>query len=235
MVKYEHIIKAVEDYLRKCTVTLKEVRSHIIGLVESIATTPEDVEPLIDTITHFYRDTYNKPKEYLICRDYNGNEWFNESDDVYNAVEVPEEAYEEGQKNGLMFSIHNHPDGSAFPSPDDSAINVEQNEEYSIIVGKKEITITKQDTNPDDAYIVEDVGRRHYFKHFNIMREANYDGIRNITDKISSGKIPVDEGQKELNKKVNKYVKENMGEMVNDLNKMYKGNGVDITVSYVQW
>lgn len=148
--KYEYILKAIEQELQKCTVTLKSIRKQISPIIKNITDSEEEYETLMNTISYWYRDHWNSEKEYLQYLTYDGKSY--ETSGKENIVDVTDEMQE--HKGEYLLSIHNHPNGSCLQSQGDIDTQATLTlEKYGITIGKDGVIINKNtDFNIDNSY-----------------------------------------------------------------------------------
>lgn len=148
MVKYNIILKAIDNYLNKCHITLKSIKEQIEGLIFEISETDEEYNILMEHIPRFYRDYYNAPIEHLFGYDVNGNIYTQDGDET--SVRFTEEQDITMEDNyGLFLSMHNHPTDINFLSFSDIGLSSKDKYRtmYNVVVTKKGIAINKQDRN----------------------------------------------------------------------------------------
>ncbi len=148
--KYEYILKAIEQELQKCNVSLKHIREQISPTIKNITDSEEEYETLMNTISYWYRDHWNSEKEHLQYLTYDGESY--ETSGEENIVDVTDEMKE--HKGEYLLSIHNHPNGTCLQSQGD--INTQATltlEKYGITIGKDGVMINKNtDFNVDNTY-----------------------------------------------------------------------------------
>lgn len=228
------IIKVME-HETKCSITLKELRGLLGPTLKSITDTEYEYEELMNVVPRFYRDNYKKPNECLIIQDHKGNNWYAESTWNSHSVSMPDRAYDEGVENGLLYTVHNHPEGASFQSPADYEGAAADNEKYMVTVGRKEIALTKNSNGHMDPYKVSDICYDHTAQQVKRIRETNYEGIRETMDRISKGDISPEEGRPILDKALNNYARENGPKMVRELNSLFEENNITFNTTIIQW
>ena len=199
----KYFLKAVEEYVEKCSVTLKQIRKDIEPVIREIADSEEDYEYLMETVPRFYRDYYNADKEHLLMTNNSFEEWRNSGNG--NSVAPNEEMV---NNKDVLFSIHNHPNGYCFQSDGDWYVNAYGRTKYMLSVAK------------DGIMIVKDNDRNH-IPNPNGVRSLALDWVNGVIDKnLSSertkiafdlmlGEISTEEANSQMTKVLDKYVGDN--------------------------
>lgn len=232
----KYILRAIEEHLQKCSVTLKDVRQKITPIIKDLTDTLEEQEKLIDTITHFYRDTYNLKHETCIIEDHNGNQYKNDGEKDH--VEIPPEAAEEGHENGLLYGIHNHPDTVGEQSGPDFLTMANLNQKYSICTGKGTITIAK---NTNGKLTMEQLGMlmfnddiQNSIIAMDLAFTADTNGLGEINRDFEEGKINVAEHRALTEKRMNRILDKNFERDVGNYSKGLEELGLPITYKGVR-
>lgn len=145
-----HIIRAIHEYL-KTHYTLTEITEQAYPILEGICDSADEAEKIMEPLARFYREHWNSKDENETWMTYQGK--------TYNAhggkdnVITPENVREEGSRNGLLFSIHNHPSGLSIQSDADINDMGLCNEKYMITVARDGITITKNPSHDWDVRV----------------------------------------------------------------------------------
>ena len=198
-----YLLKVIEDYIEKCAVTLKSVRSEIEPLIKELADSDEEYEYMMDVIPYFYRDYFNADKEHLIMTNNNFEEWENVGDE--GSVSPNEEMV---RNKDVLFAIHNHPNGYCFQSDGDWYVNALGRTKYMLSVSKDGIMIVKDN---DRNYIPHPTGTRMlYMDWVNGVIDKHLSNEKNeLGSKIISGELSVKEANSQMNKILDQYIMDN--------------------------
>ena len=237
MGRLKYIIRAIEEDIAKCSVTLKQIRADIEPTIKALTDNPEEYELLMDVIPHFYRDRYNLDHETLQIYDYNGTVYENKGND--RMVQVPDEAREIAREEGTLLGIHNHPDATCFQSPGDYGAMTSLRQKYSVTVAEDGIMISKDNTagdiiaNPQGMYYVANQWLDDNIIEGYLKKSPEYK--QNLND-MREGTISIDEANTRLNKQMNDYITENIPEMTKSMEDHFHNNVSythDMSLTYI--
>ena len=234
MGRLKYIIRAIEEDIAKCSVTLKQIRADIEPTIKALTDNHEEYELLMDVIPHFYRDRYNLDHETY---DYNGTVYANKGND--RMVQVPDEAREIAREEGTLLGIHNHPDATCFQSPGDYGAMTSLRQKYSVTVAEDGIMISKDNTagdiiaNPQGMYYVANQWLDDNIIEGYLKKSPEYK--QNLND-MREGTISIDEANTRLNKQMNDYITENIPEMTKSMEDHFHNNVSythDMSLTYI--
>lgn len=237
MGKLKYIIRAIEEDIAKCSVTLKQIRKDIEPVIKSITDTPEEYDLLMDVIPHFYRDRYNLDHETLQIYDYQGNVYENKGND--KSVQVPDEVRDIAREDGTLLGIHNHPEATCFQSPGDFGAMTSLRQKYSVTVAEDGIMISKDNTageiipNPQGMYYVANQWIDDNIVEGYIMKTPEY---KQNLNGMRDGTIGIDEANRNLNVQMNNYITENIPDLTKSMEDYFHNNisyTHDISMTYI--
>ena len=198
-----YLLKAIEEYVEKCSVTLKQIRKDIEPIIKELAETDEEYEYMMDTIPHFYRDFYNAKEEHLLMTNNNFEEWrtTGEEDHVTPNKDMLD-------KKDVLFSIHNHPYGHCLQSDGDWYVNARGRTKYMLSVSKDGIMIVKDN---DRNYIPHSSGTRMLYLDWakNVMDRELSTQKSELIAKIKNKEISKEEANRQMNEIYSNHVMEN--------------------------
>ena len=235
MVKYDYIIKAIENTLQKHSVTLKIIRQQISPVLKSITDDETEYEFLLKTITDFYNNNYNKPKEYMKIVDNEGKEYLSEGEEgEAHSVEVPDDALKVGWEDGLYMSIHNHPKGSvSVPSISDYIVMEQNDMKYMVVVAFDGISISKNEEYPTSLFGGAIMNALHPIFQNCFQQTEQLPEFKKIQQDLGRTDITINDLDKETKLMLyNKYMKKdnNIQDTTDKFNTGFKENKVPLTV-----
>lgn len=224
----DYIIKAIEEYLQKCSVTLKQVRAAIEPTINELVGNNRLVkEILLDEIPRFYRDNYNRKWEKSLVYDSDMIGYENDGDE--SKVGISPEARRIGTHEGLFLSFHNHPDGSAEFSGDDFLFMAGYKTEYNVCVSKGTIAITKTRLKPSDMDTLRDIDNNLCGLYtLELIAGSNDNGLFEVRKDYGNGKITESEYQENLKKIISDSMDKNFEKNIKTYGNAFKNAGLDI-------
>lgn len=227
----KYLIQAIDDYLEKCSLTLKSVRKQLRPVLNELFEDDSniDIDEVLEDITRFYVNYYNAENENLYLKGYDGTEWTNEG--TRKQVMIPMNAKQEGMSNGLLLSIHNHPEGCAYPSGADYKNQAEMNEYINVVCSNDGILISK---NPERGLSPTKVSRvaNKYYKE-NVLGPIEKTGeYENIVKDYNNGKLPISMANEMLDKHVKEYINNNLTNIAIDSTIMFHSKKIPFNVRY---
>lgn len=238
MVKYDNILKAIEDYTVKCKVTLKSVKEAIGPILEGWARDGEngiDVEWAMDIISHFYRDEYNaqKGKVFIMRDDGSRSEIVNTDDrrDFPSNTETPENY---SVTNALL--IRSDPKGTALPSNFDIRQQIESQSTLGVLINNGGITLTyNKGQSQSNVNVNSPLYNRDKWLSDQFWTDRDTNGVQKTWEQMKAGKISHEEANAQLKKH---YVKDTNGVRskagTNRVNRDYMDKNVPIETQYVE-
>lgn len=226
---YDKILKSIEDEIRKCTVSLKSIRSQISEVIRSVADDDGEYELLLDVVSRFYQSHYNLDHECMYLQDYDGLEYENENGSE-GRVDVPSNAVDVGVYGyGMWLSIHNHPNfgrikSSSFLSYGDFIAQLNMNEKYCIVVADEGVSLCKYGANLDKDFNVK-MGAKDIYADYTDKKEemvqstAEYGVIR---ENFLNGEITLEEADNEGTVMLHNYYNEHIDGEMEVLNRSFK-------------
>ena len=218
MVKYDNILKAIEEYTVKCSVTLKGIKSQLAELFDDWTVrirAGEDGEETyydmaLDQISRFYRDNYNNP-----------------------------DAVKTGFRMGdLVILMRNSPNGTALPTQKDLREQATYTTPlvFGVVCNKNGLTVTNKmdnvspkSTDFNAPIFIRDSGLERGF--WNRERE---NGVYEIRQDMKAGKISRDEANQEIQKVFVDYVDNDSTAQSTSLTRDFKKNNIPIESKYTK-
>lgn len=235
MVKYDNILKAMEITLQKHSLTIKTIKQQISPTLKKIAKDEKEYELLLNTISKFYYENYNKTKEYMKIIDNKGKEYLSEGEEgqAHN-VEVPDEALKVGWEDGLYFSIHNHPKGSvSIPSISDYIIMEQNDMKYMVTVAFDGISISINNKYPEPLFGGTIMNSLYPIFNECFQQSETLPEFKEIQEKLGRTDITINDLDRETKLTLyNKYMKQDnhIQETADQFNNSFKQNKVPITI-----
>lgn len=244
MVKYNYILKIIEQETLKTHYSLKAIKEQISPILKKITDTQEEYDILMKEIPYFYREYWNKGKENLNIID-NNKEKIDPILGENHCVTFPDDIVKQAEKEGLFLTIHNHPNATSIQSDGDYYCIASLGIKYGISISKDGIVISKNTYGKASEDYADKVLISWSKWHQNMKNEVwNTKEGKEINDWWQQ--IPFDvmfgdrsnEISQELHEKEKKmfkgYVLKNMDKEVNLLNKQYKTDDIPISMSYIK-
>lgn len=231
MVGYKHIFQAMDEYVRKCSVTLKSVRAAIEPLIdELVGDDYVEKQVLMEDIPRFYRDAYTLDKETCVCYSHDGTFYENKGGSRME-VGIPEDAVQVANREGLLYGMHNHPVSVGCQSEQDFMVMAGLDMKYSICCGKGSITIAKKEG--DVALpILKLANTWHTMENMSdIKSNADSLGITKTREDYSAGKISKAENDRQMEKALTNYFNDNFDNEISSTQKTF--DDFDIPITYV--
>ena len=231
MVGYKHILQAMDEYVQKCSVTLKDVRAAIEPLIdELVGDDYVEKKVLMEDIPRFYRDAYTLDRETCVCYSHDGILYENKGGSRME-VGIPEEAVKVANREGLMYGMHNHPVSVGAQSEQDFMVMAGLDMKYSICCGKGSITIAKKEGDVS-LPVLKLANAMHTMENMSdIKKNADNLGITKIRDDYSAGKISKSENNSLMEKALTKYFNDNFDSEVSSTQTTF--DNFDIPIKYV--
>lgn len=147
----EYIIKALDDAIFKCG----GLYSNLNKMLSDVVDNDDEYKILKKNILSFYKDYRKKNKEFLTTIDNDGNV-LTVGGDYEGSVDWDDDVISKGEQEGILLSIHNHPNSTTLPSSADFNRLCQTNCKYSITVSSDGVLIVKN-TNPIEVFDREHV------------------------------------------------------------------------------
>lgn len=228
----KYLIQAIDDYLEKCSLTLKSVRKQLRPVLNELFEDDSNVniDEVLEDITRFYVNYYNAENENLYLKGYDGTEWVNNYG-TRKQVMIPMEAKKEGVSNGLLLSIHNHPEGCAYPSGADYKNQAEMNQYINVVCSNDGILISK---NPMTGLSPTKVSRvaNKYYKETILKPIEETSEYKNIVKSYHNGNLSLNMANELLDKHVSGYINKNLPDIAIDSTIMFHSKNIPFNVRY---
>ena len=233
MVSYNLILQTIGDYVEKCSVTLKGIKKNIEPLVKSLTDTQEEYELLMEELPRFYRDRYNLDHETQWLWDYHDKVYMEENGDAHS-VRVPYSAVREGiDGDGILLSIHNHPNSCSFQSPADYRQQAQINTKYNISIANDGIIITKNENGYRSRYV--DVERTTFKTINGIIQDFRDTPVaQKIYKDFQDGKLDEETAEEKLNKEMSDYFNKDADKYCEMVNKDLEKDGLKIVSHHIK-
>ena len=216
-VKVEYFMKAIEEYVEKCTVTLKGIRGAIESLMKQYAVEGTSDEAnfdwYIDHMARFYRDNYN-------------------------GKEAKDTSLYDLNAGARMRMLYN-PDETAMPTHKefrDLGTPSEAQDDFIIKIDKDGMTVTARTGNVQtNTFAFNGPIQQNNRNMLDWMWDDKYDnGVDALWQDQKAGKISYNELNTGLKNKVNDYQRDNMGGSTKYLTNQWKNNGVPMEITHVK-
>lgn len=233
MVKYKYILQAIE----KTHYTLKGIQEQIEPTIRKITNNEDEYNILMETIPKFYRDYWNKDKEYMTLVTYDNTQYTVKGDE--ESVKRDDKLKEED--NEYILTIHNHPNHTCFQSQADYMSLTDTLETYGITIGNDGIMITEfkdgEVTKADIGLIYREARENDIFREF--MKSDEY---KQFEDDFHNRRPPfniddLDERmmvyEEQRHKEENKFISNNTQKCTEIINNKFQEYNVDIKSTHI--
>ena len=220
--------------------TESSVEEQITPYIEKFITDQEDVKVIAGQISSFVKESEKLDHEIIRLIDTDRYHYENSGDE--GSVQLPYEAIGEGLENGLLFSIHNHPDGSLIHSVADincattfrqqlSATYCYQTKELLLMNNKYAIN-NKNGEKIDKAYYKVVYGEKIYSKYTDSRKEimAGWKKSKEhsrVVKAYKNGKISKEEFDLKSEEKYDKWRMNRLDKDIKEWNELLKDEGVE--------
>lgn len=231
MVEKEIINKTLTNAIIKCT----GVYANLNKVLPSIVDNDNELHLLKSSISSFYKHYRNKTYELLETRDYDNNV-ITVTNHEEGSVDWDDNVISKGEKEGILYSIHNHPNSTTLMSSADFNRLCQTNCKYSITVSSDGVMIVKN-THPLEVFNRDNILKDKFFMAtergynsfmYNMLDDfenSYYTEIEKIKTKYNYNDFEQFDNNPELQdayfndkeKLLTKYCKDNMDSILNSL------------------
>ena len=234
--KVEYFVKAIEEYVEKCAVTLKGIkgaiapilRQYTITAIEGVTPDYEnmaDYEFFLDGIAKFYRDNYNSKEPKAL--------WMEGGTGGY-AVRMYLKYDPNDTAMPTLKEFQNIGDGGNAPFRETGAYS----NDFFVKMDNKGMTITQRDANTTantNSFGFNGPIQQNNSNMLNWMWDDKYEnGADQLWQDQKAGKIDYNGLNDGLKKIVNSYQQDNMQSSTKYLKDSFSRNSVPMNIDYVE-
>ena len=239
MVDESIINKVFTDVLLKCnSLTLTKINGFVNEIIDD-----SEISGLISkNIYNWVKNYWSSNTEHIITYDYEENKRIKHGKE--HEVEWDEDVVEKASKEGLLFSIHNHPNTTSFQSGNDLDMAVIANVKYNITIGKDGLMLIVNN-NPVEERNLERLWTDNLywqthssFKRWDInnlqeFEESHLELINNLKLEFENGDISYQELNDKLMKHYQKFMRDNITENIESLEDELYANECNFSFYYL--
>jgi hypothetical protein len=205
-------------------------------LEEIIDEEQEEKDLIFDTLSEFM-DEVGDELDHEIATYIDNNNKISKAVGNESSVNVPYHVVEEGNKNGLLFSIHNHPSNNSMQSIGDikTAVNLREKYAFTYVPETKEFLLLKnKNVQGVPKYYYESVYGEDIVSKFTDYRrkvikdyQKNSKELKEIIKLYKKGKLSKEESTIRQEKAYAKYLMDTLDKDINNLNNLLEKEGVE--------